>query len=520
MRTGSIILIMALIGNGNVVAASRNERLQIQVVGEDAKDLPCRIHLYDQAGKPQRAAQLPFFRDHFVCPGQVELQLPAGSYRIEIERVPEYEQYADVVHLADGESKRSKWSKRTNESKKRSVCLKRIADLAEEGWYSGDLHVHRAIDDIPLLMRAEDLHVAPVITWWNNRNLWADRAIPKDLLIRFDKDRCYQVMAGEDEREGGAVMFFNRQRPLPLAGSTREYPSPMRFITQARREGAVWIDIEKPFWWDVPVWLASGQVDSIGLANNHMCRSQMYETEAWGKPRDAKRLPPPRGNGFWTQEIYYHILNCGLRVPPSAGSASGVLPNPLGYDRVYVHCGDQFDDAAWWRGLKQGHSFVTNGPLLLVHANGHVPGHVFAASNDEPMTIDLKATLISRDRVPAIQIIKNGQVERSVPVTGTSSSMDLGAITFRKSGWFLVRAITDLKHTFRFASSAPYYVEIGSEPRLISRQSAQFFVDWITQRMDRIPLKLKDPGKLQEVLSHHRRAKQYWKQLAIQATGE
>ena len=28
--------------------------------------------------------------------------------------------------------------------------------------------------------------------------------------------------------------------------------------------------------------------------------------------------------------IYYHLLNCGLRVPPSAGSASGVLPNPVG----------------------------------------------------------------------------------------------------------------------------------------------------------------------------------------------
>ena len=28
------------------------------------------------------------------------------------------------------------------------------------------------------------------------------------------------------------------------------------------------IDIEKPFWWDVPAWAVSGQVDSIGIANN------------------------------------------------------------------------------------------------------------------------------------------------------------------------------------------------------------------------------------------------------------
>ena len=46
---------------------------------------------------------------------------------------------------------------------------------------------------------------------------------------------------------------------------------------------------------------------------------------------------PGRGtqwDGYWTQDIYYALLNCGLRIPPSAGSASGVLPNPVGYNRV------------------------------------------------------------------------------------------------------------------------------------------------------------------------------------------
>src|SRR5690606_24056049 len=129
-----------------------------------------------------------------------------------------------------------------------------------------------------------------------------------------------------------------------------------------QRNPAVWIDIEKPFWWDVPLWLASGKMDSIGLANNHMCRSQMYESEAWGRPRDTDRLPSPRGNGQWTQEIYYHILNSGIRIPPSAGSASGVLPNPVGYNRVYAHLDQPFSERAWFEAIRQGRSFVTNGP--------------------------------------------------------------------------------------------------------------------------------------------------------------
>src|SRR5947207_11085244 len=129
------------------------------------------------------------------------------------------------------------------------------------------------------------------------------------------------MMAGEDERDGGALLYFNLRWPIAFGDTGPEFPSPLKFAADARRQPNVWIDCEKPFWWDVPTWLASGEIDSIGLANNHMCRSQMFESEAWGKPRDVQRLPPPRGNGFWSQQIYYHILNSGLRLPPSAGSA-------------------------------------------------------------------------------------------------------------------------------------------------------------------------------------------------------
>ncbi|HAK94366.1 MAG TPA: hypothetical protein DCM87_05035 [Planctomycetes bacterium] len=52
--------------------------------------------------------------------------------------------------------------------------------------------------------------------------------------------------------------------------------------------------------------------------------------------------------------------------PPSAGSASGVLPNPVGYNRVYVHVDGELTYAKWWEGLQAGRAFVTNGPLLRV----------------------------------------------------------------------------------------------------------------------------------------------------------
>jgi len=489
--------------------------VEIAVVDEAGQPLPCRIHLYDGAGKPQQAEGLPFWRDHFVCPGNVKLELPPGAYRYEIERGPEHEQGAGSFELAQGETERV------------SVALGRIADLAAEGWYSGDLHVHRALEDMPLLMEAEDLYVAPVITWWNNSNLWTKRELPEDPLVRLDGSRYYHVMAGEDEREGGALMYFGRTRPLAIAGSTREYPSPMKFVDKARAEGGVWIDVEKPFWWDVPIWLASGKVDSVGLANNHMCRSRMYESEAWGRPRDESRLPPPRGNGFWTQAIYYHLLNCGLRVPPSAGSASGVLPNPLGYDRVYVHCGEDFTYESWWQGLKAGRSFVTNGPLLVVKANGHLPGHVFTAGEGGEVKIEIRMELTTRDPVSAVEIVQNGHSLGPIPVkqlkvpgTRPRYAGSLGTLGLRHSGWFLVRAIADVDHTFRFASSAPFYVEIAPTKRRVWRHSAQFFLDWVDERAKRVPFKLDDPEKLREVLAYHDEARRFWEEKVAGANAE
>ncbi len=482
---------------GYLLAQTDSGRLEITVTdGKSAAPIPCRIHLKGPNGKPVRAEKLPFFRDHFVCNGKVQLDLSPSNYSYEIERGPEYLMRTGSVAIS------------ADATQKLTLKLERLVDMSAEGWWAGDLHVHRPMDDIYLLMQAEDLHVAPVMTWWNAKNEWSKRKPPVALRIRFDRDRFYHVMAGEDEREGGALLYFNLKEPLPIASAAREYPSPMKFLKEARQHSGVWVDIEKPFWWDVPVWLASGQVDSVGLANNHMCRDQMYESEAWGKPRDKERLPAPRGNGFWTQEIYYHILNCGLRLPPSAGSASGVLPNPVGYDRVYVHVGSDLTYEKWWEGLRTGRSFVSNGPLLRCRANGQWPGHVFTEKS--PLEIEIETALATRDPISTIEIIKNGRVDKAVPFEEWKRTGKLGMVKFTESGWFLVRAIADNPKTFRFASTAPFYVEIGDRRGLISRGAAQFFLDWVRERMGRI--KLDDPLQREEVLAYHRMAEKFWQE--------
>jgi len=490
-------------------------RVVLQVTGNDGTPLPCRIHIADETGKPRLADGLPAWRNHFCCGGNAALNLEYQSYTFLVERGPEYTSVSGEFQVSAALPTQTI-----------NVRLEHMTDMPAAGWYAGDLHIHRRVEDIELLMQAEDLHVGPVITWWNKHNRWQDRPLPQDLMLQINGRHFCDLMAGEDERTGGALLYFNLPRPLPITKAESEYPSPLTFVELARKHPNVWIDVEKPFWWDMPVWVASGKINSIGLANNHMCHSRMYEDEAWGRPRDAQRLPAPLGNGYWSQEIYYHLLNCGLRIPPSAGSASGVLPNPVGYNRVYVFTGNDFKTDDWWEGLKAGRSFVTNGPLLVARAGGQLPGHVFSSGADDNVEIEIDVSLTTKDDISDIEIIRDGHVVQRVPLqelnqTGEHTTTGrLATVRFEKSGWFLLRTIARHPRTFRFASTAPWYVEVGEKTRQVNQESAQFFLDWVEERIERVTDGLKDPEKLQQVLRPHFDARDYWAEKVAEAKAE
>jgi hypothetical protein len=458
--------------------------------GATGEPMPARIHLRGSDGKPQRPAAFPFWHDHFVCDGGAAVELADGAYTYTVERGPEFSAASGEFEIQSGQSCAV------------TVRLRRIANLADEGWFSGETHVHRGLKDVELLMRAEDLHVAQVITWWNKTNPWKGTAAPELVIKNFDQNRFYHFLSGEDERDGGALLYCDLTPALDITSGARHFPSSLTYAEQARERSAKWLDAEKPFWWDFPMWLAHGVADTVGIAHNHMHRGGVLENEAWGRARDRMKYPAPQGNALWTQEIYYHALNCGLRLPPSAGSASGVLPNPVGYNRAYVHVEGQFSYEKWRDGLLAGRSFVSNGPLLRCRADGELPGHVF--KSEKPIELTIDARVDSRDPLKPIEVVRNGIVERiTLP----------GKITVERSGWFLVRAIADVTNTFRFASTAPWYVEIAARPAVVPHVSAQFFLDWCRERIQMLEGRAElSAAQKEQVLEPWRSARKFWEE--------
>jgi hypothetical protein len=507
LRTLVFLSLLASALAGETVEGRGSVHLRIVERGHNGQlvAVPARIHLADGRGQPILAPGLPAFKDHFNCDGEVRLELAAGPYIYTVEHGPEYRRATGRLEIAAGAVRELQ------------VVLTRSINLAAMGWYSGETHVHRPLAEMPLLMRSEDLHVAPVLTVWNRTNYWNGRSLPERLLIEVEPTRIFHQLACEDERRGGALLYFNLKRPLALSADGPEFPSPAVHLREALEQDEAWIDLEKPFWWDMPTWVATGKVHSIGLANNHMLRGGMIDQEAWGRPRDRAQFPGPRGNGFYSQALYYRLLNCGLRIPPSAGSASGVLQNPVGYNRAYVQLDRPFSYAAWWSGLGAGRSFVTNGPLLLVRANGEDPGHVFRTADATTLKVDLDVQVVGNDALEAIEVIRDGKVAERLEGKAAAERPRLKSLVFERSGWFLVRAVADVPTTFRFASSAPFYVEVGDRRRMVHRADVAFFLEWIDNRIAALNEDreghLSDPRRKSAVLEPHRAARRFFEEL-------
>lgn len=487
--------------------AGSGGELTIHVI--DAKSgLPtsARMHLKSQRGKPVRPKGSVYWHDHFVIDGSITLELRRGHYVFELERGLEYKTFQghfEIKHHAEDEE---------------TIELVRFADLASEGWYAGDLHIHRKPKQIELLMRTEGLHVAPVISWWNAMGKYQSLGVTQQGPKRSNDNRYYDVRAGEDEREGGALLYFQLERPLGLAKANRYFPPSSQFLVEAKNQANVHVDAEKPFSWDYPIWLASGRIDSVGVLNNHLWRDGGVDDEDWGKPRDRVLYPAPHGNGRWSESIYYHTLNAGLRIPPSAGSGSGVLPNPVGYNRVYVHCGSQLNYESWWENLRAGRVFVTNGPLLRTSVEGHPPGHLFTATDGEKLELLVGLTLSTRERIEYLEIIKDGRAVHHVRLDQfAKAGGQLPPVVFDESGWFLVRAVTTNQDTYRYASTGPYYVEFDEKPR-ISRESAEFFLSWV-EELARIKLP-RDESERGETMRYLRSARKFWQERADSANAE
>ncbi len=211
------------------------------------------------------------------------------------------------------------------------------------------------------------------------------------------------------------------------------------------------------------------------LANNHVWRTR-FAFKEWNTAALAYLHPPfgsqVGGHRAWldyTHGMYYTLLNCGLRLPPSAGTANGVHPVPPVLARVCASA-EGFSYDAGCVGSSKG------GPLLppvrcsLLKRTTKIQGMFFVAIlrtrrlsswrwRSSPTTHC--CTVSDRQRcstaVAARAEYANGQ--RCLSYAARPR------IHPERSGWFALRFWeSSADGQVRFAHSAPWYVEVDAQP--------------------------------------------------------
>ena len=525
MKHSAYCLILSLLSIFFFGQLSGQETFQLtgKIVDEKGRPLAARLYIesLDDRGRFYHAKPLgegsaaPYEKKRGVRSVEIHTclsanpfhaSLPAGRYRLTAKRGHESIPATIEVEVGPGEMKPVE------------LVVKRWIDMAELGWFSGDTHCHRTIEELRTVLPAEDLNVGLPLTAWvtdstqspaeDNRN--KDK-VPGPELIRLGGRHViwpvnteYEIFSVAKNRHVlGAVFVLNHRTPLTL-----KVP-PVRPVAKAARDQGAILDLDKHNWpWSMSI-VPVMDVNLFELTNNHVWRTEFAFTNWYTNyVPDYMKIPlrrldnregeaPHIDEAGWLDfgfQTYYALLNCGLRMMPSGGTASGVHPVPLGFGRVYARTGKSENGevpyAAWIEALRDGKTFVTTGPMLFFEAAGHGPGSEldWEANREIPFEIRIE----SQFSVTKVELIRNGEVitlgtgEPDDDARAPHSRIIKSTTVAERSMWLAARVFCETPGgRLRFAHSAPIWFGVEGSSLTPKVEEADYLRKRVEVEMER-----------------------------------
>jgi hypothetical protein len=465
---------------------------------QSGQELDCRVQLRGANGVALKPLSSENLGGWSLVKGLLKYRGRPGDYLYEISAGPEYAK----VHGGFTLDK--------NILTEEILRLERHADMAAEGWFAGDLLSCRSTETTLRWMGAEGLAMSSAV----RQSIQANAENPVDAEpIEKEADRATAAFGYWDNSPQGGLLIHHW---LPPANHPETLPS-SRLIAMAKKNpfGSLPVHIEIQRLWarDLPIWLASGKIDSAQLLSDHLSPDTKGASQ-------VKPLVMPEGKyqggtaaGRLVEQIYWTMLEAGFRIPPTAGSGFGKTSSPLGYNRVYALTGRP-DIDHWWRAVREGNTVVTNGPLLRPSINGMPPGYSWAS--EEPIELDINLVLTSADPVEYVEIIFNGSgLYRAALDEFARAGGKIPVLTIAESGWLVIRVVAKNDQTYRLATSAPFFFEVSGKKR-ISRAAVNFFQRWLGEAKQQIMLL--PPEESTNHLPFLAAAEKFWSQREAQAT--
>ncbi|MBM3971588.1 MAG: hypothetical protein FJ302_17275 [Planctomycetes bacterium] len=400
-------------------------------------------------------------------------EVPPGKYTLTVERGKEYLTATKEVEVG-------------TQPLDVKIELRRWINMAERGWYSGDTHVHRPISELSNVALAEDLNmVYPMSQWVTVTHTLPEKgrvdpqpiptapifAAPTHAIVPFNTE--YEIFSvGAKRHTLGAVLILGQKEPLKIG-----IPPLKAVADEAHRQGGL-LDLEKHSWAWTPIIAPVMKADLYPLSNNHIWRTE-FAFKQWtieNNWRDNPRIETDK-DGFtelgWLHfgwEQYYAMLNCGLRMRPTAGTANGVHPVPAGFSRVYVDLGqEKFTPDLWQKRLNEGRSFVTTGPMIEFQFERFAKAQELAVS----------FRMSSQYPLVKIEQMADGEVWHSIPLKEpyeTHHRLDW-TISGNQSRWVAVRCFEQLPDgRLRFAHTAPIPFDVQGSSVRPTRDQVRYLI--------------------------------------------
>jgi hypothetical protein len=505
-------------------------RSDVDILFQSDPAVTVRLDIQDDDGRPTMAALLIrdpqgrvypspsrrlapdfFFHPQIYRQSGETVLLPPGTYTVEWTRGPEYLAQKRTMKVPD------------TKNHQEAFRLKRWANLAKMGWYSGDHHVHAAgcahyesptegvrPEDMMRHILGEDLDVGCVLSWgpcWYAQKEFFEgklhRLSTPEYLMRYD----VEVSGFPSSHAGHLCLLRLKEDDYPGTTRIEEWPS-----------------------WDLPV-LKWGQSQGGVVGFSH---------SGWGLQTKETKLPNyemPPFNGIganeyivdvvhdavdfissvdtpapWELNIWYHTLNCGYRCKISGETDFPcIYGERVGLGRVYVKLPDgKLDFDRWTEGIKQGRSYVGDGRSHLVDFRvddvnlgesggerrldrpGTVTVRVKAAAyldaepspeaiaihnrplSDKPYW-DIERARIGRSRKVPVELLVNGQQVDGRELEADGAFRDLTfEVPIERSSWVALRVYPS-SHT------NPIWVLVGDKPVRASKRSAAWCLKAVDQ---------------------------------------
>ncbi|MGV8879617.1 MAG: CehA/McbA family metallohydrolase [Sphingobacteriaceae bacterium] len=325
------------------------------------------------------APSLPYWHEPvmYQTSGNFTIDLSPGKWRISIEHGNEYLPVQETFEIKAGEKTLVK-----------KFFLKRWINLPALGWYSGDVHTHHPLDKPAFkkymlqMAKAEDIHLANVLVMGDRiQTDFTNEGFGEN--FRTCLGNVCLVPGQEDPRSDfGHIIALNIDEMARDTAQYNYYDMIFKKVHQKKES-------------------------LIGFAHFAYRGEGVTKGMALYAPNHEINFVELLQNTKINTADYYDYLNMGFRISAAAGS-DFPWGSTIGDGRTFVYTGGKFTADKWFKGLKAGHSFVSNGPAILFEVNGKIPGMEIRATLGTTISLKIKAlSNVAIGKIERVEIHNN-----------------------------------------------------------------------------------------------------------------